>query len=934
MSLSSLIVQREVATMRQVEEALARQVIYGGDLVTNLLEVARVDEAVLTGLLAESMRMTAAPSGELPVAGERVRSLLPPEMATQRAVVPLALEGERLVLAVAEPMPGEMEEELAFALGMTIEQRAAPAVRVKQLISRIYGVPLERRMQRLIARLSGEASGSGSTPPPLGLAPAIVEPPRPPSAPPARHSTSRSFPAAKVAAAELTSEPPPLSDPDSHFEAPMLSEPPPLVTGSVDVTDHPDSEPPSTPVVPERRTGLLQREVPQSVRAARRRRGPVTMATGKAEAEEATDRDALLDLYFDFARQFFDYTALFLVHGDIAEGRDAFGLGASRERVVGIGVPLDLPGLMSGARDKRVPVVTKPPSDGLEAELLADLGRPRNAEIALIPLVVRTRAVALLLGDNGEHGVDRGSLQQVVAFAGVIGKAFERIIVRRKLDGFIAGNAGGTAGRIKPASVPPKRTSLVPSLGAPPPPTANIASVRPIVGPPIPREDPPDSSPKPGRAPSVPPPRSQQPLTPAPVAVRSPAPPVAVRSSASPVVARTPSAPPVSAGSELGGSVPPTRPATPTAHAHAQALAQAQVAGVPPGLPLITADGPEAEVQARELFDELGWDSTQDDDAPPPPSAAIAVPPHKPPLRHTDRPSEPSVVVNIEDELAAIVDRLAAGEADEQAEGELLRQGERAMRVLMDRFPGPVVFERAKIAVTAPPPRASECGPVLRLVARERKVALPFVLEKLVSQDTEIRGWATHVLGELPYAEAIAPLLLRLRDIDLSIRVSAAYALVSVARIYPEEVRGGILGLARSSDPIDRSAAMRVMGELREPSLVPELVHALADGDEAAVASAHAALYAVTRQDFGLDARPWLRWWEANAQRHRIEWLIDALTHDIGEIRRSAGEELRAITKEYFGYAADLPPRDRERAQQRYRDWWITEGRARFRRNA
>src|SRR5580698_1448703 len=103
MSLSSLIVQREVASMRQVEEALARQVIYGGDLVTNLLEVARIDEGVLTGLLAESMELTAAPTGELPVATERVRVLVPPEMAAQRSVVPLELEGETLILAVTEP---------------------------------------------------------------------------------------------------------------------------------------------------------------------------------------------------------------------------------------------------------------------------------------------------------------------------------------------------------------------------------------------------------------------------------------------------------------------------------------------------------------------------------------------------------------------------------------------------------------------------------------------------------------------------------------------------------------------------------------------------------------------------------------------------------------------------------------------------------------
>jgi hypothetical protein len=49
-------------------------------------------------------------------------------------------------------------------------------------------------------------------------------------------------------------------------------------------------------------------------------------------------------------------------------------------------------------------------------------------------------------------------------------------------------------------------------------------------------------------------------------------------------------------------------------------------------------------------------------------------------------------------------------------------------------------------------------------------------------------------------------------------------------------------------------------------------------------------------------------------------------------LRRAAGEELKVITKEYFGYYDDLPKRERERAQQRYRDWWTTEGRLRFRR--
>jgi hypothetical protein len=166
MSLSALIVQREVASMRHVEEALARQVIYGGDLSTNLLEVARLDEKSLTAVLAESMHLRPAPHGELPMAPERVGAFVPPQMAVQRAMIPLVLEQDRLVLVVAEPLPRDVEEQLSFALGMGIEQRVAPLVRVRQALAKAYGVPLERRMERLIARMAGLPSRSSSPPAP------------------------------------------------------------------------------------------------------------------------------------------------------------------------------------------------------------------------------------------------------------------------------------------------------------------------------------------------------------------------------------------------------------------------------------------------------------------------------------------------------------------------------------------------------------------------------------------------------------------------------------------------------------------------------------------------------------------------------------------------------------------------------------------------
>jgi hypothetical protein len=153
--LSSSIVKHQLATMEQVEEALARQSAEGGDLLTNLLEKVTVSEQRVSAALAESFGIDAAPIGELPRTPEHVRRLVPADVAQRFACYPIEEHAGVLVLAVSEPMPSEVESDLGFGLGVTIVQRVAPLVRIRQAVARDYGLALDERVARALARLEG-----------------------------------------------------------------------------------------------------------------------------------------------------------------------------------------------------------------------------------------------------------------------------------------------------------------------------------------------------------------------------------------------------------------------------------------------------------------------------------------------------------------------------------------------------------------------------------------------------------------------------------------------------------------------------------------------------------------------------------------------------------------------------------------------------------
>jgi HEAT repeat protein len=251
---------------------------------------------------------------------------------------------------------------------------------------------------------------------------------------------------------------------------------------------------------------------------------------------------------------------------------------------------------------------------------------------------------------------------------------------------------------------------------------------------------------------------------------------------------------------------------------------------------------------------------------------------------------------------------------------------------MVQRFPGPLWFDRKRPHRRLP--RGRDVCALSRGFVAFRERAVPYIVSLIESSDADTRFYATLLAAELISADFMISLGQRLFDPDPGTQLLA----IDVLRYYGafkkemEELLKGIRVEARvdRKDPERRRAAVRALGGLRDAKSLDLLVELLGVRERELALEAHGALQVLTRHDFGDTPRKWAPWLEKNRDRHRIEWLIDALTDTSDEVRIASSDELKVLTQEYFGFHPSMPKRDREIAQRKYRDWWQSEGRHRF----
>lgn len=223
MRLGELLVQEGLITVQALESALRGQVLYGGRLGTNLVEMGFLGLDELARALAKVTGVPAALQKHFDQVDRSTLKLVSARLAERHQAVPLGMTraGRHLVVAFIDPLQLSAIDEIGFAAGCPVTACVAPELRVLYHLEKLYGIGRKNRYlriegatsptslserRRFVAPYPAESvTLAVEVPTPLDL----PEPPPPPRAPPpailpvrARPALSASDAVARMARAE------------------------------------------------------------------------------------------------------------------------------------------------------------------------------------------------------------------------------------------------------------------------------------------------------------------------------------------------------------------------------------------------------------------------------------------------------------------------------------------------------------------------------------------------------------------------------------------------------------------------------------------------------------------------------------------------------------------------------------------------------------
>lgn len=444
-ALGQLLIRDNKLLPERLEDAYQRQVLYGGQIDTVLLEMGLVEEKTLLEYMAQRFSLPSVDAEALDEIPAELLRLLPRHLAERYRLVPFRQEKRRLFVASCRPLGMDLLDDLSFMLSLNLVLHISTELRLAVALRKHYAIPLTSRCAHLLAQL-GEDPGetedkntrdtgsqaSDSGPQQLSQSSWTVDEP-------ARQHLAAPLPTEETAQAP--------HDPERwqakavadlgigadkiRFERPAEAVSA-LLTGGVEALD-----PAILDRAPKRLLQGLQQDQQRAAARAARRHEVVNwdLADVIAELALARSRDDVVETVLRYAKARLHRVAVFVVLDGSAVGWDGMDEAvAERVRRTRL-MPGRSPALDQVLQDSTPWLGPLAATDPLREVL----GETPSARLILVPLLVRQRVIGVLLGEQGDADSDAGSslsadaiLAELLTLMPHVSLAFEVILLRRR----------------------------------------------------------------------------------------------------------------------------------------------------------------------------------------------------------------------------------------------------------------------------------------------------------------------------------------------------------------------------------------------------------------------------------------------------------------------------------------------------------------------
>ena len=326
--IGQLLLKEGDITRPQLEEAIQAQVIYGGKLGTNLVELDYINMAKLSKALSRKFNLPALNNALLNSCSKEVIQILDKTLAHKYRCIPLSIDGSKLKVVMEDPTDLSAIDEISFITGKRIIPYVAPELVLISLLEKHYGIQRDLRYIRITQKDSQTLHKPASPSP--KQAPVKKKPAKAPPAEPTK----------KEPAKEAPPEKPPIED--EVIEADIIEAD--IIEGEtvedelIDLEELVYEAPtidlsemtiPATPV----EIDTEEEEILEDLEVIEELPEALSLQEAIERLDEVGDRDELSRVVLSFALSYFKRSALFITRFGTAMGWDGMG-GSINKQVV------------------------------------------------------------------------------------------------------------------------------------------------------------------------------------------------------------------------------------------------------------------------------------------------------------------------------------------------------------------------------------------------------------------------------------------------------------------------------------------------------------------------------------------------------------------------------------------------------------------------